>query len=720
MKTLLNIIKWVIISVLSLIVLVVSGLLIFYQTQYKDTPLPSQDKIIFQTSHLDSDNHKPLLYPIPRKVEWTNGYFILSPRISFNGPKEDRSTIKALLQSRLGVSATENTAGNIQFIKNSQLGSQAYNLSVSSQSIRVEYGDLQGLFYSLTTLKQLARQSFNHIPCVNINDKPDLQTRGAMLDISRGKVPNLETLYKMVDFLSDVKYNHLELYIEGFSFAYPSFKNLWIKDLTPFTSEEFRKLDAYCKERFIELVPNQNSLGHMNAWLATPDYKDLAECPEGYKFLGILDMKSTLAPKNPKSIQLVEKMANDLLPNFSSDKFNVDMDEPFELGKNKDHPIQDPKEVTRIYLDYAKRLDTFVKSKGKRMLMWGDVISRNPEFASEIPKDITLLEWRYEAFQDFSKICRKYQNAKLDFMVCPGTSSWSSYTGRTDNMLANIQNAVSNGIQFGAKGMINTDWGDTPHLQYLTVSYPGLAFGGALSWNNSPDTKKLLGDYLSRIIFQDSTNRVGDIFLNLGRYSQFEEFPMVSGTMTSFGYRFGIMDKMMTDAIFKKFQQGISELVPSEGEGKKTLFEQFNHPRVYNYSVIKHWVDSLEMDLGETRLKCPDKTLILDEYKNAIRMIKLGADLKEYNNYHLQRSDSENKNLLTEMKTLCQTILNEHKRLWMSRNKPGGYETSTDSFIKLQGQVDENLALLNQNGLVRGLNRTKEKLITAAAVLFLK
>jgi hypothetical protein len=699
--------------------LIIVGLLIFYQIRYKETPVPENGFISLPTQNQNLVGQEPILYPIPKKVEWSKGEFIISKTLAFKASKEDSPRIIALIQNRLGLSASDKGSVNLVFAKVTQLGTQAYHLSVKPNTIKIEYGDSSGLFYALTTLKQLAIQSSNRIPCVYIEDNPDLLIRGALLDISRGKVPQLKTAFKMVDYLSDLKYNHLEFYLEGFSFAYPSFKNLWAKTETPFTPEEFKALDKYCRDRFIELVPNQNSLGHMNAWLATSDFKDLAECPDGYKFLGLIDMKSTLAPKNPKSLDLVKKMSEDLLPNFSSEKFNVDLDEPFELGKNKNHPINDPKQITQIYLDYAAQLNTYVELKGKKMWMWGDVISRNPEFASKIPRDITLLEWRYEDFQDFAKICKKYQESKLHYLVCPGTSSWSSYTGRTDNMLKNVENSVHSAIQYGALGMLITDWGDTPHLQYLTVSYPGLSYGGALSWNASAQTKDLLGAYLSRIAFQDSSQKMGDLVLNLGRYSRYEEFPMVSGTMTSFAYRFGMMDKMMTEAIFKKFQQGIFDLIPAEGNSREELMERFRNPKIYNYKAIIHLADSMDLALSQTHLKGPESTLILDEYRNAIRMIKLGAELKEYNNYHLQRSVPENQKLLTDMKLICSTLLAEHKELWMSRNKPGGYDTSTDSFIKLQAQIDESLSLLDKNGWIRLLNQTKDKLITAAAVLFL-
>jgi len=91
----------------------------------------------------------------------------------------------------------------------------------------------------------------------------------------------------------------------------------------------------FLQGHFIDFVPNQNSLGHMMAWLATDQFKDLAECPSGYKIMGLMNMKGTIDPVDPRSIGLVTKMTDDLLPNFTSPNFNVNLDEPFELGKGK-------------------------------------------------------------------------------------------------------------------------------------------------------------------------------------------------------------------------------------------------------------------------------------------------------------------------------------------------------------------------------------------------
>ena len=211
-------------------------------------------------------------------------------------------------------------------------------------------------------------------------------------------------------------------------------------------------------------------------------------------------------------------------------------------------------------------------------MMWGDVVSRNPDIIAEIPKNITLLEWRYESMQPFASICSKYQQAGLKYLVCPGTSSWSSFTGRTDNMMGNVENAVSAAIRYGAEGMLVTDWGDTPHLQYLTVSYPGLAYAAALSWNNLPRESVPLTGYLDQVIFRDKSQKMGSLVMELGRYNQFEEFPMVAMTTTSMAFRFGLMDKLLLNTIDQKLHTGLLELLSSESEVKQELTNRFAKP----------------------------------------------------------------------------------------------------------------------------------------------
>jgi hypothetical protein len=213
---------------------------------------------------------------------------------------------------------------------------------------------------------------------------------------------------------------------------------------------------------------------------------------------------------------------------------------------------------------------------------------------------------------------------------------------------------------------------------------------------------------------------MGDLVLEMGRYNQFEEYPMIAMTTTSMSYMFGIIDKTLLDAINRKMQSGIFELLPQNDEFKTFLTGWFKHPQIYNVKAILNFTDNLKQQLLSVRLNRADSSLILDEYKNAIRMIQLGAKLKQFNIYHLQQTDEVNRTLLSDMKALCQMILTQHERLWMSRNKQNGFETSIERFKKLDMQINANLERLDKNHLSRYLYRCFEKIETAAGVLYLK
>lgn len=71
-----------------------------------------------------------------------------------------------------------------------------------------------------------------------------------------------------------LRYNHLELYIEGFSFEYQSFKHL-LSDNNYLCLQDYLELEKFAQEYYIDFVPNQNGFGHMSDWLAQDEYKNL-------------------------------------------------------------------------------------------------------------------------------------------------------------------------------------------------------------------------------------------------------------------------------------------------------------------------------------------------------------------------------------------------------------------------------------------------------------
>ena len=303
-----------------------------------------------------------------------------------------------------------------------------------------------------------------------------------MLDISRNKVPTMETLCGLVDRLAGWKINQLQLYTEH-TFAYSGHETVW-QGADPLTAQEIRELDRYCRDRFVELVPNQNSFGHFHRWLIHDPYRELAECPQGVDH-PFSDQREpfSLCAVDPKSLALLEDLYDQLLPSFSSRLLNVGLDETFDLGLGRSASACKEKGKERVYLEYLQAIHRLLAARGSRMQFWGDIILEHPELIAELPRDVIPLAWGYEADYPFAEHSRRFAASGLDYYVCPGTSSWNSLAGRARNALHNLGRAAVAGSGADAAGYLITDWGDFGHLQPLPVSYLGFMAGAAFCWN---------------------------------------------------------------------------------------------------------------------------------------------------------------------------------------------------------------------------------------------
>ena len=345
--------------------------------------------------------------------------------------------------------------------------------------------------------------------------------RSYMLDISRDKVPTMGTLKQLVEILEKFNYNQLQLYTEH-TFAYSKHEAVW-KAASPMTADEVRELDLFCAMHGIDLVPNQNSFGHLERWLVRPEYNHLAELPRGGAPLpwgGFKKDPTTLCPTDPASLEFLAGLYDELLPNFESRLFNIGCDETFDLlGEGRSAAAVKEKGEGRVYLEFLLKVAELVRKRGKRPMFWGDVILRHPELVPELPKDLIALDWGYEGNHPFMDEAAKFAAAGLDFYVCPGTSSWNSLAGRVENMRENMIAAERAGHLHGAKGFMVTDWGDGGHWQPLAASLPGLILGGNLAFSGASAAKMDLEDALDAVMgvpLGGTLLRLGTLYLRGG------------------------------------------------------------------------------------------------------------------------------------------------------------------------------------------------------------
>ena len=393
---------------------------------------------------------------------------------------------------------------------------EAYSLTITPAGITIEHRDPAGRRAALATLRQLLAQHGRRLPCLVIRDWPAFARRGVMLDVSRGRVPNLATLLDLAERLADFKINELQLYTEH-TFAYRKFKSVW-QTWGALTGPEIRRLDARCRELGIDLVPNQNSFGHLRYFLAHPDLKPLAEIPEPYEAEtgDFLRRPTTLAPRHPGTLPFLRDCYDELLPNFTSRYFNIGADETWDLGKGQSQAACARLGQGRVYLTFLKQLHREVTGRGKTMMFWGDIILKYPDLIAQLPRDVIALNWGYEANHPFDRETAQFARAGIPFYVCPGTSTWQTLLGKHDNALKNLRAAAQSGQKHGALGYLVTDWGDGGHPQPLAVSWPLLAAGAAYAWNPRGVSAATLTAVLNRDLFADPTHHAARAGFQLG------------------------------------------------------------------------------------------------------------------------------------------------------------------------------------------------------------
>jgi hexosaminidase len=616
----------------------------------------------------------PLLLPTPREIERTGGTYTLpaSQLIVLDCPEPlalmpAARRVQSLLKDQLGL-AWEIVAGTAVPVEQAgitvsvvPLGTrhpQGYELTVTTGGIYIVGSEPAGTFYGVLTLLQLIEREGAALPLLRVRDWPDFAARGVMLDVSRDRVPTMETLYGLVETLATWKINQVQLYTEH-TFAYRNHPEAWA-GASPFTGEEILALDAFCRERFIELVPNQNSFGHLHHWLKIDRYKDLAETHGLIQTPWQTSMQGpfSLCPIDPGSVELVRSMFDELLPHFSSRMFNVGMDETIDVGQGRSKDAVDRLGAGRVYLDYLTKIYRDVKARGFTMQFWGDIIVQHPDLVPELPHDLIALEWGYEKDHPFDANGAIFAASGIPFYVCPGTGTWNTLAGRTDNCTGNQRNAAENGLKHGAVGYLNTDWGDRGHWQQPYASYLGFAYGAALSWAYVANRDLDLANAISLYAFRDPTGVTGGVVYELGNV--YQEVGLVPHN---------------SSVLFWILQLRPEELRENARVG--------NFP-AENLDKALAAIDAALAPLKDAQIGRPDAALIRREIEHTAALMRHAARRGRL----IFAEGAGQSALKAELARDADAVIAEQEALWHARSRPGGLEDS----MKLMYRMAEDYA----------------------------
>ena len=579
----------------------------------------------------------PELFPTPRKISETGNSFILPQELRFFCSDDSLSEGISPWSGKLPLKQAASTEqANLHLQKESLGHPEAYSLKLENDQIILKAESPAGVFRALSKVFQVFQfqQPDTQIPGFVIEDAPTLNRRGFMLDISRCKVPTMEELFRLIDLLALIGYNELQLYIEH-TFRFQDHEKVW-KDASPVSAEEIQQIDSYCAERFIELVPNLNSFGHFERWLCHTKYKHMAECPDGFvreePYIK-RDHGTTLKP-NQESLDFIDYLYAEYLPNFSSKSFNVGLDEPWELGQGWSKQEVEKTSKGAVYLRHLEGIRELVEKHGKNMQFWSDVLLEDPENAKLLDKHASPLIWGYEPTHPFEEQATAIARCGLEFCLAPGTGTWKSFTGRWPVAQKNIELACNQAQKHGAEGILLTSWGDCGNHQPWPTMYPGLFHAAQVSWNGQEIDEASLGEAIDCWVYGNPGDGLGKWMIQLGKLDQEMDSYIPNSSMhwtLLFGYheeRFGKFFEEQASA--QKLHQGLEYLEQLDGEAP---------PSSRNKGVQKS-LDEIRLGLQMTRISLERGTAFVQEKEYVV------ADREE--------------------------MVREFERLWKVRAREGG------------------------------------------------
>ncbi len=135
-------------------------------------------------------------------------------------------------------------------------------------------------------------------------------------------------------------------------------------------------------------------------------------------------------------------------------------------------------EKVAYMLTFLNQIIDHARTYDKEIMFWGDMILEHSKCAKELPKDLVCLNWWYEPEYPEAKVKAIAEYGFPQYM-CPGVNGWNRFMNNHQMAYDNIKMMTDYGKKYNAIGILNTDWGDFGHWNFIYNSFPGLIYGAA-------------------------------------------------------------------------------------------------------------------------------------------------------------------------------------------------------------------------------------------------
>ena len=345
-----------------------------------------------------------------------------------------------------------------------------------------------------------------------LNKKNNFDDFGYMIDCSRGAVPTIESLKKLVDILSAFGYNYLMLYTED---TYeiegePYFGYMRGR----YSKQQIQELDKYCISKNMELRACIQTLAHLSRLKRHVDYEPLYE------------INDILTVKDERVYTLIDKMFDAVSKMFSSKKIHIGMDEAWALGRGKLLDKYGALQKSKIMNSHLKRVSALAEKYGFECDIWADMLwnsyheSNDKEhFKMQIPENITPIIWRYwlkdsqaseEEILTYKKFC---DCKKLGY--AGGAQKWSGFIPSNRYSFFTFEEQMSTCIKHNVKRYLITAWGDCGADASMFSTIPSMFYASLVA-------HKLKLNAQTKRYFKQVVGMKFDDFMNVDLLSRLE------------------------------------------------------------------------------------------------------------------------------------------------------------------------------------------------------
>ncbi|MBQ7699741.1 MAG: GNAT family N-acetyltransferase [Clostridia bacterium] len=267
---------------------------------------------------------------------------------------------------------------------------EAYSIRCGEGRIDIYASDLAGANNALSVLLQLAAESGGEIEATDIDDEPDCEYRGIMIDIARIWHP-LEYLLKYVDLCRYYRFSYLHLHFsdtQSYTLPCKDFPNLTAKD-RHYTYEQIKQLNEYAYERGVKIMPEIDVPGH-----CTPFLQSYPEIFGHGEIIGY----------HKEVFDAFEKILGELCEMFPySDRIHVGGDEAdikqwlqcekcLSYAKENGIPADEDERLSaeRILASFVAKLSEIILKHGKTPVVWEGFCK---EVNYLVPKTTEVFSW---------------------------------------------------------------------------------------------------------------------------------------------------------------------------------------------------------------------------------------------------------------------------------------------------------------------------------------